>query len=108
MYREFEQEIWKSWKAKANLLIVTVAGMSENFFAKKFWEKRKKEGVEYVDGPGQKTGKFNILNLNWAGNNNALNIASEYLRGAGDKRFAVVVNRTSVLGTSEFKESYVG
>ena len=44
MYKEFEGEVWKTWKAQANLLVVTVAGMSENFFAKKFCEKEAQIG----------------------------------------------------------------
>lgn len=108
MYKEYEAEIWKKWKAKANLVIVTVAGMSENFFAKKFWEKWRKEGVGYVDGPGQKTEEFTVLNLNWAGNENALELANEYLQKAKGERFAVVVNRPMMTKTKEFKTSYVG
>jgi len=108
MYKEFEGEVWKTWKAQANLLVVTVAGMSENFFAKKFCEKWRKEGVSYIDGPDQKTEEFNILNLNWTSNGKAVEQASEYLQKAERERFAIIVNKPGKLGTTEFRESYVG
>lgn len=106
-YREFERAIWDHWNRKASVLVVTVSGMSENFFAKKFSQRWKKKGVTLVDSVNQRIGRFTVLMVDAASDEHELEMVDTYLRSAAlDQKFAVVVNNPSIVETEQFRRSY--
>lgn len=107
-YKNLEEELDRCVKLNVNFLIVTFVGYSVSFFLKKILEK-KKEGITYINQGGQKLSKYNILDLDFSSNPNALAIVENYIKSASlDQKFAVVINTPHILTSPEFRKSYVG
>ena len=107
-YKDLEKELDRCVKLNVNFLIVTFVGYSVSFFLKKILEE-KRDDIAYINQEDQKLSKYNILDLDFCSNQNALEIVERYIKSAKlDQKFAVVINTPHVLETDEFKRSYIG
>lgn len=107
-YKNLEKELDRCVKVNVNFLIVTFVGYSVSFFLKKILEKKKGD-IAYINQEGQKLSKYNILDLDFSSNPNALEIVEKYIKSANlDQKFAVVINTPHILNSETFKKSYIG
>jgi hypothetical protein len=107
-YKNLEKELDRCVKLNINFLIVTFVGYSVTFYLKKILDKKNKN-ITYVNQDNQNLSRYNILDLDFCNNENALEIVEKYLRSANlDQKFAVVINTPQILDTNEFKKSYIG
>lgn len=108
LYKGFEKELLSNISLKSNSLILTIPGLGITFFIKKFLEKHSFGGVKYIDTSEDDLSNFNILDLNFDKDENALGIADSYFRKANlDQKFALVVNKPSVIETQKFKSTFL-
>lgn len=107
-YKNLEKELDRCVKLNINFLIVTFVGYSVSFYLKKILDKKNKN-ITYINQDNQNLSRYNILDLDFCNNENALEIVEKYLRSANlDQKFAVVINTPQILDTNEFKKSYIG
>lgn len=107
-YKEFKDKLSEHIRLSVNLLIVSVPGVGVTHFVKKFLEKEAPKGVAYINSPDLKLDKFNILDLDFDKNPNALDEVTRYMKSATlDQKFAVVVNTPFLLESDNYKRSFL-
>lgn len=108
-YRQLAEVLDKQRSIKANLIIASLPGVGASFFLKKYREQKKDDRVAYITGLGQETAEFNLVDVDFETNEEALGWAEQYLKMAvTEEKFAVVVNAPSVLEGKDFSQSYLG
>lgn len=107
-YRIFKDKLSEHVRLSVNLLIVSVPGVGVTHFVKKFLERENPRGVTYINSPGSKLDKFNILDLDFDKTPNALDEVTRYMKSATlDQKFAIVVNTPFLLDSDNYKRSFL-
>jgi hypothetical protein len=88
-YRDLEVALEKHRKLNSNLLVVTVPGMGVSRLLKEYVKRNKEKGVKYIGNLGDKTGIFNIVDLDRRVN---IGEIDSLIRGfVEEKKWALVV-----------------
>lgn len=107
-YKNLRKELIRLSKINVNFLIVTFVGYSVSYYLKKILED-KKLNIAYIYERNQNLTKYNILDLDFYSNPDALKIVEEYLKSANlNQKFAVVINTPQILDSEDFKKTYIG
>ncbi len=105
-YKEIEKVIDQHRQMKANLLLVSVPGMGGSHLLK-MYAKRHPE-VVYISEKGKILGEFQLVDLGFDINPEALSVAEEYFKKADwDQKIVLLVNDPNILKKEVFKESYI-
>ena len=105
-FLEFEQLLLATLEKPVSILILSIPGLGYTHFSEKFAEKHKDKGVKHIRLPGESLSNFNILDLDFDIQEDALEISDEYFRQATKKqKFAVIINDPSLIKKEEYMES---
>lgn len=98
----------KNIDTSANFLMVSVPGMGVSHYVKRLMERETKPDLAYINKAGQKLSGYNVLDLDFDKNEQALDAAVEYLKGADvNQKFAVAVNTPFLLESEQYRKSYL-
>ena len=108
LYKSLESALDTNRQMKSNLLIVTLPGLGISYFLKSYLKKKNDKSISYLHNADQKLNKYNILDLDFDNNPDALTIAENYFRSADiDQKFALVINNPKLISTENFKSTYL-
>jgi len=108
LYRDFEKFLSDTISKKSSCVIITIPGLGVSYFIKKFLSRSKLKNINYIFKEKEKVETFNILDLNFDKNEEALNWADEYFENASvEQKFALIINTPWILKSQEYKTSFL-
>ena len=106
MDSELKNELDRARKLKYNLAVVSVPGMGCSRLLKQYIADNPE--VKYINKPGEELGDFNILDLAFDLNSEALKWADDYFHQAGSGQgIAIAINTPYIFSSEEYRYSFV-
>lgn len=106
-YQELLKFVRDLVDSNASGLLVSVPGMGASFYCKHLLDSLK--GVAYINETGKDLSNFNILDLDFDSDEQAIIKVDDYFKKAGvDQKFLVIVNRPDFIGTNKIGDTFFG
>lgn len=108
-YQDVRREIEKNSSLGINALVLTFPGYSVSRYFKKIAESGEIPNLKYINRRGESLEKYNLIDVDFATDADAMAIVEEYLKMASlDQKFTVLINAPWILDTYKFGNSYLG
>lgn len=109
IFKDFETFLLASYELKASSLVLTLPGLGTSFLSDQFAEKHREDlQTKRVTSVKEELSAFNIIDLDFEANDNALDEAEEIFKHAQHrKHLALIVETPHILKSGEFKKSLI-
>lgn len=107
IYKDLEQKIVTCASSGTNIVILTTPDTGASHLSK-LVASNNPEIVKYIYKDNEELFGFNLLNLNFYSDPNAISIANNYFKTAKqNQKFALLINNPSFIDTDVFHKSFV-
>lgn len=107
IYKDLEQKIVNCASIGTNIIILTTPDTGASHLSKLVVSNNPKI-VKYIDKDHEELSNYNLLNLNFYSDPNAISIANKYFKTAKQsQKFALLINNPSFIDTNQFHKSFV-
>lgn len=107
-YIDYQNHLQDVIRLKSSSMIISLPGMGISYFSDKFIEAHNDLNIKRIKTENEDLADFNILDLDFDKNKNALGVADKLFKKAtGEQKFAVVINTPYLIHTDQFRDSYM-